>query len=363
MPDDFYYIKKTFELAKKGEGFTSPNPLVGAVITKKNKIISTGYHKKAGFPHAEIEAIRKAKENAKGSTLYINLEPCCHWGRTPPCVDEIIAARIKRVVVATYDPNPRVRGKSLRKLKKAGIEVSIGVLSQEAERLNEVFFRNMKYDLPFVAAKVAQSLDGKIATKSGDSKWITASKARLFSKSLRDKYDAVLVGINTVIKDNPRLAGIKKEPFKIVVDPHLKIPFNATLLRMAKNNLIIFASCKVKNKKVELLRKKCTIYFLEEKNNYMSFRKVIRILYKRGITSIFVEGGSVTLGRFFDEKCIDKIYFFFAPKIIGGKCAPTSIAGEGISQIEKACEVRDIRIRRLGSDFLAEGYPVFKTQN
>lgn len=357
---DILFIKKTFKLAKKAEGFTSPNPLVGALIVKNNKIISSGYHKKAGFPHAEIEAIRKAKENLKGATLYVNLEPCFHWGRTPPCVDEVIKRGIKRVVIATYDPNPQVKGRSVEKLKKAGIEVKVGVLESEARKINEVFFKNMEKNLPFVVAKVAQSLDGKIATFKGQSKWITSQVARLYAKKLRDKYDAVCVGINTVIKDNPSLEGVKKSPYKIVIDPHLKIPLSSKLVKNSKNNLIIFSKKESlrKKRKVEYLKKIAQIYFLTQKE--FTLKNIIKILYReKNICSIFVEGGSFTLGRFFDERLVDKIYFFYAPKIIGGKKNITSVGGEGVSDLNKVLKIKELEIKKIGEDFLVTGY-VFK---
>jgi len=354
---DILFIKKTFKLAKKAEGFTSPNPLVGALIVKNNQIISSGYHKKAGSLHAEIEAIRKAKKNLKGATLYVNLEPCFHWGRTPPCVDEIIKRGIKRVVIATYDPNPQVRGRSVEKLKKAGIEVKVGVLESEARKINEVFFKNMEENLPFVVAKIAQSLDGKIATFKGQSKWITSQDARLYAKKLRDKYDAVCVGINTVIKDNPSLEGFRKSPYKIVIDPHLKIPLSSKLVKNSKNNLIIFSKKESlrKKRKIECLRKIVQIYFLTQKE--FTLKNITKILYKeKNICSVFVEGGSFTLGRFFDERLVDKIYFFYAPKIIGGEKSITSVGGKGIEDLNKVLKVKDLEIKKIGEDFLVTGY-------
>ncbi|MCK4809371.1 MAG: bifunctional diaminohydroxyphosphoribosylaminopyrimidine deaminase/5-amino-6-(5-phosphoribosylamino)uracil reductase RibD [Candidatus Omnitrophica bacterium] len=362
MPNDLYFIKKTFSLAKKAEGFTSPNPIVGAVITRNGKIVGRGYHKKSGLPHAEIEAIKNIKGTLKGTELYVNLEPCCHWGKTGPCVDKIIESGIKKVVIACYDPNPRVRGRSVKKMKKAGIAVKTGILKNEAEILNEVFFKNMKKKLPFITAKSAQSLDGKIAAGSGDSKWITGEAARLFSKSLRDKYDAVAVGVNTVIKDDPVLEGIKKSPYKVIFDGSLRIPLNSKLVKDGKNNLIIFSfyKAKRKKKKIELLKTKGRIYFLKENKGLFNLRQVLKILFATGIMSLFVEGGSVTLGRFFDSGLVDKVYFFFAPKIIGGSQSLTSVSGTGVSKISKAVAVRDLEIKKIGDDFLVKGYPCYK---
>jgi diaminohydroxyphosphoribosylaminopyrimidine deaminase/5-amino-6-(5-phosphoribosylamino)uracil reductase len=361
MGDDTFFIKKTFNLAKKGEGFTSPNPMVGAIVVKDNKIIATGFHKKAGLPHAEAEALQKAKTSLRDATLYVNLEPCFHWGRTPPCVDRIIDSGIGRVVVATTDPNPRVKGKSIKKLKKAGLEVRVGIMETEAKKLNEVFFKNMQDGLPFVAIKVAQSLDGKIATKFKQSKWITHQKARFFSHRLRDRYDAVLVGVNTVIQDNPYLGGTKKEPFRVVIDPQLRIPLNSFLVKRIPKKLIVFCSQKGarKRKKIDYLRRKASVYILKEKGGFLDLKEVLSILYRREIMSVFVEGGSTTWGRFFDQKLVDKIYFFFAPKIIGGSLALSSIGGRGVSKIKEATEVRGLEIKIIGEDFLITGYPYF----
>ncbi len=361
MSNDLYFIKKTFSLARKAEGFTSPNPLVGAVITRNGKIIGCGYHKMSGLPHAEIEAIKNTEGTLKGAEIYVNLEPCCHWGKTGPCVDKIIEAGIKKIIIACNDPNPRVRGRSVKKMKKAGIEVKTGILKKEAERLNEVFFKNMKEKLPFVVAKAAQSLDGKIATGSGDSKWITDKTTRLFSRRLRDKYDAVAVGINTVIKDNPVLGGIKKSPYKVIFDGSLRIPLNSKLIREAKDDLIIFSfhKAKKKKKKIEILKTKSSMHFLKQTKGGFDLREVLKILFKEGIMSVFIEGGAVTLGGFFDSGLVDKIYFFFAPKIIGGSQALTSIAGAGVLKVNRAIKIRDFEIKKIGKDFLVTGYPCY----
>lgn len=362
MVNDHFFIKETFNLAKKGEGFTSPNPMVGAVIVKKGKIISKGYHSKAGTAHAEVKAINRAKVSLRGATLYLNLEPCCHWGKTPPCVDRIIEAGIRRVVVATYDPNPQVKGRSTKKLRKAGIEVKVGIMKKEAQRLNEVFFKNMEEKRPFVVAKVAQSLDGKIATRTGESKWITCIQSRNFSKKLRDRYDAVLVGVNTIIKDNPSLEGIRKNPYKIVIDREGKVPLGARIFKGDKDKIIIFSTkkgIKGKERKLSFLVRRDNIYFLEEKKGYFDLKEILKILFNRGISSVFVEGGSFTIGRFFDQHLVDKIYFFFAPRIIGGYKSLPSVGGEGISRLEKAVQVKDLEIKNLGKDFFITGYPCF----
>ncbi len=239
---DFQFLQEAFYLAKKGEGLTSPNPLVGAVITKNNKVIAKGYHRRYGLAHAEVEAIKSAKEDLKGATLYINLEPCCHFGKTGPCVDEVIKSGIKRVVISTADPNPQVKGKSIKKMRRQGIKVDLGLAKKEALKLNEIFFKNMKAKKPFVVAKLAQSLDGKITSSTGISKWITSAESRQVAKTLRDKYDCVLIGANTLKKDNPKLNGLKKIPYKVVLSSELDFPKKAYILRNNLERLIISVS-------------------------------------------------------------------------------------------------------------------------
>ena len=355
MDKDIYFLKKTFSLAKKGLGFVSPNPLVGAVIVKNNRIIGEGYHKKSGFPHAEIEAIKRTKESLKGATLYINLEPCCHFGKTPPCVDKIIESKIKRVVISNIDPNPKVKGKSILKLKKSKIEVKVGLCKKEGERLNEVFFKNMRFNMPFVALKVAQSLDGKIRDNNRVSKWITDKPARTFSKKLRDIYDAVLVGINTVIEDNPKLNGFKKIPFKIVLDRNLRIPLNCNLLSKNREKVIIITSFKNKDN-LDKIPKEIKVLLAEEKDKKFNLKEILKSLYSMGINSILIEGGSKTSGNFFDERLIDKVYIFIAPKIIAGSNSLSSIEGSGFS-LKKCPKIKDISIEYIGDDILISGYP------
>ena len=359
---DIYFIKKSILLAKKAQGFTSPNPLVGAVIVKYNKIISSGYHKKAGFPHAEIEAIKKLEvTDLKKSVLYVNLEPCFHYGRTSPCVDEIIKCKLKRVVISIEDPNPKTNGKSIRKLRQAGVRVTTGVLSGEAKKLNEVFFYSIKAKRPFVVSKSAQSIDGKISTKSKRSKWITSYESRQFGKKLRDKYDCVLVGINTILLDNPSLNGLKRKTFKAVIDSKLMIPIDATILKDKPEKVFIFTSFESKSKeKLKILVSKgVNIFFLKKHKGYISLKNVLKILYQEGMISVFVEGGSFTLGRFFDEKLINKAYFFISPKIIGGKKALGPVGGEGSARLKDCPQLSELQIKKIGDDLVISGYPQY----
>lgn len=361
------FMKQALALAQKVQGNTTPNPLVGAVIADaQGKIIATGFHKKAGMPHAEIEALKKAGKKAKGATLYVNLEPCSHWGRTPPCTDAIIEAGIRRVVIALKDPNPRMNGKSIALLKKKGIAVICGVLEQEARRLNEVFFKNMTAKMPFVTAKVAQTLDGKIAAGSGDSCWITSNTARQYARHLRGMHDAVMVGINTVLHDNPFLdIPVKKDNFvKIIIDPFLKVPAASNLFKNTSCGIIIICSkeaVKRSKEKADVLQRKKNVRFLIQEGRDFSLRAILEELYRKfSVCSVFVEGGSSTLGRCFDEKVVGKIYFFIAPKILGGTNALASVGGKGIPAVRDAIMVRKLEIKRIGNDFLLSGYPAYK---
>ncbi len=364
MPDksrDVYYLAKTIRLARIAEGFTSPNPLVGALIVKNNKVLASGYHKRCGLPHAEIQAIRRApKKQIKNATLYVNLEPCCHFGRTPPCVDEIIRQGFKRVVIANLDPNPLVSGKSVRKLKNAGVSVSRGLLQAEAARLNEVFFKTIRQKMPFVAVKIAQSLDGKIRTAGGQSQWITSKPSRNYARGLRDRYDCVLVGINTILSDDPLLKGKRRIPYKVILDPGLRLPARAKILQYHPEKVVVFSSyASRRSRKLKKLPAGLKIHFLKTLKGQFRLREVLKILFREGAMSVFVEGGSCTVGGFFDERLVDKVYWFIAAKIIGGEGALSSVGGQGINSLAKPCLVTDPLIEGIGKDFLVTGYPRF----
>lgn len=354
---DEYFIDETLRLAKKAMGWTNPNPMVGAVIVKRGQIIAKGYHKRVGFPHAEIEALNAAKTSVEGATLYVNLEPCTHYGRTPPCVDAIIQAGIKRVVCSVLDPNPKVHGRGAAKLKQAGIAVSVGLKEKESRALNETFFTFHEKGRPFVAIKFAASLDGKIATKTGDSKWITNEKARLFARKLRRKYQAILVGINTIIRDNPHL-GVrspdKKDPVRVILDSNLRIPLNSRVLR--DNNVLIATTAHAsKNKKELLTRRGISILTFESKN--IPVKELLLSLRSREIISVLVEGGGKVLGNFVDEKIVDKVYASYAPILIGGEKAVT-VGGKGINKINNALCLKRISIKRFQDNFLVIGLPI-----
>ena len=354
---DQFFLKETLKLAKEGIGWTNPNPMVGAVLVKNGKIIGKGCHKRVGSAHAEIEAIKSSKENVEGATLYVNLEPCNHFGRTPPCVDKIIKAQISHVVCCTLDPNPKVSGKGVAKLKKAGIAVSVGVLQDQARILNETFFSFHEKNRPFIALKFASSLDGKIATKTGESKWITNEKARTFAKRLRSQYQAVLVGVNTVIYDNPYLGvrdKTKKDPLRIILDPNLRVPLESQVLR--DNNVLIVTTSLASEKKIELLKQKgITILIL--KNKEILLKDLLNYLKEQEIISVLVEGGGKTLGIFIDERLFDKVYAFYAPIIIGGKEGVSAIGGSGASYIKDAVRLKNLTLKKFDDNMLIIGYP------
>lgn len=335
MNKDAFYMRRALDLAKKAQGNTSPNPLVGAVLVNNGRVIGQGYHKKCGLPHAEMIAFKNCRSGCRGATLYVNLEPCAHFGRTPPCVDEVIRRGIKRVVIAGLDPNPLTAGKSVKKMRAAGIKVDIGCLAKEAAAVNEVFFHNMRAGMPFVAAKWAQSLDGKLVSYKGRSKWITAEPARRFAKHLRDKYDAVLVGVNTAIKDDPQLNGSRKIPVKIVLDPRSRLPRRSKLAREYADKLIVIKGTRGR----------------------IDLKQMLKKLYQSGITSVFVEGGACALGGFFDAGLVNKVYCFIAPKILGSQSALSAVGGKGFISPNNCPVLKDFEILPIGSDFLLTGYP------
>jgi len=357
------YMKQAINLAKRAKGSTHPNPMVGCVIVKNDKVIASGFHKKAGGPHAEVIALKKAKDNARGATLFVNLEPCSTYQKTPPCTDEIIKSGIKEVVIAIKDPNPINNSKGIRKLKRHNIKVTLGILKEEARKLNEDFEKFITKKEPFVTVKVAQSLDGKLSTKSGDSKWITSYIARRYVHKLRAYNDAVLVGVNTVIKDNPRLnsrlyKSATKQPKRIIVDSHLRIPYKARMISENLNQNVIIATTKyASQKKVDNLRKRgVDIIITKSKDKLVDLKDLLKKLAEKSIVNLLVEGGSKIITSFLNERLADKIVVFIAPKIIGGRYANTFYEGEGITRIKDALLLKDVSYKRIGEDLMVEGY-------
>jgi len=359
--DDGYFMKRALILARRAAGRTSPNPMVGAVIVRDRKIIAEGYHKKAGAPHAEVIAMKQAGGRARGSTLYVNLEPCCHIKKkTPPCTRAIIKAGIRRVVVAMTDPNPMVSGKGIQELRNAGIGVETGILEDEARRLNEAYIRFITVKRPFVILKLAQSLDGKIATSKGESKWITGEKARRLVHRLRNEMDAVMVGINTIIKDDPsldcRLRG-GRNPLRIILDSKLRIPCDARVLDHNDGRTIIVTTERANRDKMErIMDKGGQILIVNDRGGRVDIRDMMKRLGRMDIMSILIEGGSSIATSAISEGVVDKIMLFISPMIMGGTDSIPSIGGKSPPSLEDTVKVRELKVRKVGKDILLEGY-------
>ncbi|MFB3884357.1 MAG: bifunctional diaminohydroxyphosphoribosylaminopyrimidine deaminase/5-amino-6-(5-phosphoribosylamino)uracil reductase RibD [Thermodesulfobacteriota bacterium] len=358
--NDEYWMKRALRLAAKGKGRTSPNPMVGAVLVKDGKMVGEGYHAKAGTDHAEIIALRRARERAKGATLYLNLEPCSHYGKTPPCAPAVIEKKVKRVVIGMKDPNPLVSGRGIESLKRAGLRVEVGILERECLKLNEYFCKYIVRREPFVILKVAATLDGKIATREGDSKWISGEASRHLVHRLRDQVDGVVVGIGTVLKDDPQLtARIRKgrDPYRIILDSRLRIPEGARVIGDSSSKTIIATTEFAAKDKIESLEKKgVRILILDSKDGRVDLRDCLLRLGELGLMSLLVEGGSEVNGAFLDEGLIDKILLFLSPRLIGDREAAGIFSGRGKATLQEAISLNELRVRRVGEDILVEGY-------
>lgn len=360
MSSHEYFIKKALRLALKARGMTFPNPLVGAVVVKHGRIIGKGYHKKAGSSHAEVEAIANAgKRAAKGAILYVTLEPCTHYGRTPPCVDKILESGIKKVVAGMVDPNPLNNGKGIKLLREHKVEVEVGFLENELRKINQPFIKYITKKMPFITVKVGQSLDGKIASRTGDSQWITSDKTRELAHRLRLEYDGIMVGVNTVIRDNPFLVSYPPEHMltRIIVDSHLSTPSNAQLFQKA--GPVIIATLKEtagqETENRNLLAQKARILEVKENQGQINLYDLLKKLAQLELRHILVEGGGTLIGSLFDCDLVDRVLFFIAPKIIGGKDAISSVMGRGIAYVDKAVKLQDVKIKKIDDDFLVEG--------
>ena len=355
---DEKFMAEALRIAKNAQGRTSPNPMVGAVIVKDGRIIAEGWHRKAGTPHAEIHALNMAGELAKNSTMYVTLEPCSHFGRTPPCANKIVDAGIKKVVIAMKDPNPLVAGKGIEILKAAGIDVEIGILENESRRLNEVFLKYITKKIPFVTAKFACSLDGKISTVTGESQWISCEESRNFVHRLRDISDGIMVGVGTVLSDNPSLtARIEngKNPVRIIVDSFARTPLNSKILNDGAAKTIIAVTENAPAEKVVKLKKSgAEIIFAG--NLQVELDLLMQELINREITSILLEGGGTLNFSMFRAGYVDKVFAFVAPKIIGGKTALTPVAGGGFEKISDAVKLENLTAEKIGTDILISGY-------
>lgn len=353
---DEFYMSEALRLAKNAMGRTSPNPLVGAVIVKEGRIIAEGWHRRAGTPHAEIHALNMAGELARGATVYVTLEPCSHYGRTGPCANALVEAGVAKVVVAMLDPNPKVAGRGVKILQDAGIEVVTGVLEQEAKQLNEVFLKWITQEMPFVALKTAMSLDGKIATATGQSQWITNEASRLRTHELRDIHDGIMVGINTALKDNPSLTtrlpgGRGKNPVRIVVDSKGRLPLESNLVRDGQARTIVAVSEAARPQAVQALGEAGVQVICAGKDR-VDLPQLLKKLAKMNICSILVEGGGQLNFSLLEAGLVDKVYAFIAPKLIGGRAALTPVEGAGFGELSQAVKLKEATTELIDGDIL-----------
>jgi diaminohydroxyphosphoribosylaminopyrimidine deaminase / 5-amino-6-(5-phosphoribosylamino)uracil reductase len=370
-------LEHALDLARQGIGLTSPNPCVGAVIvTQDGAVVGSGSHTYEGVKHAEILALEQAGENARGATLYINLEPCSHQGRTAACVDAIIAARIARVVASMEDPNPLVSGQGLERLRAAGIEVTAGILQQEARALNESFAKYIRHHSPLITLKAAMTLDGKIAPPSGESHnptalgvsaahtgWISSEVARAHVQELRHQHDAILVGVGTVIADDPlltdRTGRARRRPLlRVILDSHLRLPIASRVVKTAQNDVLVFCCFVEDRKKQELLKRGVRVEQIprSSQDGHPDLEAVARWLGKMEITSLMIEGGAMVNGAALDSRIVDKVFLYYAPKILAGTGSVPFAVGEGFARLSDAAHVKSIRLHRFGEDFAVEGY-------
>ncbi len=378
--DHIKFMRRALILARRGMGRTTPNPCVGAVVVRNGVVIGEGWHRAAGFPHAEIEAIENARRksfNVRGSTLYVTLEPCCTWGKTSPCTKTIVSEGIRRVIIGTRDPNPKHRGRGIRLLRKAGVELMENVLCEECERLNQMWNHWIVHQTPWVIAKCGMTLDGKIATVNGESRWITSQPSQRKAQHLRSRVDAVLVGVNTVLKDDPHLTVryprlLAVQPLCVILDMHARTPPKAGIFGSTPERVWIFVGWKAPRRRVERLQKnganvvrtrnaECGTRSIQNgklktqnlaPQRRVDLKAVLRVLGKAGVTSVLVEGGGEVLGSFFREKRIHEIVFFIAPMILGGRDSIKAVAGEGFPKWQKSLPLEDMRVHKIGSDLM-----------
>jgi diaminohydroxyphosphoribosylaminopyrimidine deaminase/5-amino-6-(5-phosphoribosylamino)uracil reductase len=361
---DSAFLEMAYGLAEKAKGWSSPNPYVGAVIVKRGAIIGTGFHEKPGNPHAEVIALHKAGSQARNATAYITLEPCVHWGRTPPCVDSLIQAGIKRVVVSALDPNPLVHKKGIQKMMEAGIQVSSGLLEKKNDRLNEIYNKYIQQKMPFVTAKIAASLDGKIATRTYDSKWITSTQTRKYTHLLRGEHMAIMVGINTLLNDDPKLTirhprWEKKQLIRVIIDTRLRFPLEARLLKArSSGRILVFTHESQKSKKEQELRKKGVeiIPVRSNRSGRLDLSEILVWLGQNEISSVLVEGGALLLTNLIEKQMVDKVFVTLSSKLIGGEKAPTFFEGKGFSGVAQAIRLRKTNCYTIGKDIILEGH-------
>ncbi|SMO41194.1 bifunctional diaminohydroxyphosphoribosylaminopyrimidine deaminase/5-amino-6-(5-phosphoribosylamino)uracil reductase RibD [Melghirimyces algeriensis] len=358
---DKHWMELALQLAGSAKGQTSPNPMVGAVAVKKGELIGSGAHLKAGTPHAEVHALQMAGDMAKGSTLYVTLEPCNHMGCTPPCTERIIQSGVKRVVIGSKDPDPRVSGEGIRRLQNAGIEVELGVLAEPCDRLNEAYFHHRRTGTPFVCLKAAITLDGKIATPTGDSRWVTGKAAREEVHRLRHQYDAILVGSKTVLNDHPRLTarvpGGGKNPLRVILDSYLRLPIETPVTDVETAPTWIFCTNHADQEKERILLQKGVRVIRTGNGPRVHLAEVFKRLGNEGVISVLAESGGELNASLLREGWVNKVIFFIAPKILGGKESPTAVEGDGPQRMGDAWALQDVSFRSFGEDLCLIGYP------
>lgn len=356
---DEEYMRMAIELAERGRGWTAPNPVVGAVITKGGRIIGRGYHARCGELHAERNALADCSEDAAGATMYVTLEPCCHYGRTPPCTEAILEAGIRRVVIGATDPNPLVAGKGAALLKERGVCVETGVLEEQCEEQNRIFFHYIKTGRPYVTFKYAMTLDGKIATASGASKWITGETARNQVQQLRHERRGIMVGVGTVLADNPqlncRMPG-GRDPVRIICDTGLRTPLDAGIVKTARQQPTILATaCADAGRQQPYRSAGCEVLFLPQKENGIDLPRLMEELGKKGIDSILLEGGGTLGAAALRAGIVQEIYAYIAPKLFGGAGAKTPVEGAGVLTPKEAYRLSGLRVQQAGEDILITG--------
>jgi diaminohydroxyphosphoribosylaminopyrimidine deaminase/5-amino-6-(5-phosphoribosylamino)uracil reductase len=367
-------MKLALKLAARGAGWVSPNPMVGAVVVKDGQVVGRGYHRRVGLPHAEVEALRAAGAAARGAELYVTLEPCNHEGRTPPCTRAILKAGVSRVIIATRDPNPRVAGGGVEFLRSRGVSVEVGLLEVAARRVNEAWFHWVATGRPWVTVKAACSLDGKIATAGGESQWLTGEAARALGHRLRHQADAIVVGIGTVLADDPQLTtrlpnrktknekrktkNPGKDPIRLVLDSKLRIPLTARLLHLDSPapTWVATTGQAPPAKRRALADLGARVLVLPEAAGRVSLPGLLEFLGAQQVQSLLVEGGAEVLGAFFDQKLVHLFRFFYAPTILGGRAALGVVGGLGVDRLKEARRAQNLEIRRVGEDFLVSGY-------
>ncbi|MFH1560282.1 MAG: bifunctional diaminohydroxyphosphoribosylaminopyrimidine deaminase/5-amino-6-(5-phosphoribosylamino)uracil reductase RibD [Chloroflexota bacterium] len=356
------YMKRALELAREAVGLSSSNPPVGAVVVKDGQIVGEGHTLPPGQAHAEVIALRQAGEQARGAALYTTLEPCCHFGKTPPCTRDIIQAGIAQVHMALIDPNPLVNGKGMAELEQAGINCCLEEGGEEAGEIAEAYIKFVTVGLPFVVAKFAMSLDGKIAAASGDSKWITSEEARCYARELRQRIDAIAVGIGTVLSDDPKLTSRdergnprERQPLRIVVDSSARLPLAAQLLQ-EPGPLLVATAHAPKDRTEALCAAGAQVLTLAAEDDSVDLHALLKVLGEREITSLMVEGGGTLLGSFFDLGLVDKVVAFISPVILGGRDSPSPVAGTGVTAMADSIRLKRTRVDMIGQNVVITGY-------